>query len=68
MKKIRLFSVLAVITKSAYNENKAVYTAALVADGGQERKASKSDFVTDGPTDRRTDGPTKWLIESRVRD
>ena len=44
--------------------NKAVYTAALVADGGQERKASKSDFVTDRPTD----GPTKWLIESRVRD
>ena len=46
--------------------NKAVYTAALVADGGQERKASKSDFVTDRPTDRRTDGPTDRKVAYRV--
>ena len=43
-------------------KNKAVYTAALVADGGQGRKTSKKDFVTDGPTD----GPTDRKVAYRV--
>ena len=49
-------------------DNKAVYTAALVADGwaGAENLEKQ---LCDRPTDRRTDGRTeKWLIESRVRD
>ena len=53
-------------------QNKAVYTAALVADGwaGAENLEKglcdgHTDIRTYGPTDRRTE---KWLIESRVRD
>ena len=58
------------------NVNKAVYTAALVADGWAGAENSKKlicDERTDGRTDRWTDGPTdqrtkKWLIESHVLD
>ena len=53
------------------DENKAVYTAALVADGwaGAENLEKTVLWPTNGRTDRPTDGPTeKWLIESRVRD
>ena len=47
-------------------ENKATYTAALVADGcaGAEN-LNKWLWRKDGQTNRRT---KKWLIESRVRD
>ena len=53
-------------------KNKAVYTAALVADGWAGAENLKKQFC-DGPTDQPTDQPTdrrteKWLIESRVRD
>ena len=48
--------------------NKAVYTAALVADGwaGAENLEKKlcdrqTDRQTDKPTDRRTDGPKSGL-------
>ena len=39
-------------------ENKAVYTAALVADGWAGAENLENSFVTDGRTDGRTDGPT----------
>ena len=48
--------------------NKAVHTAALVADGwagAENLEKQLCDGPTDGRTDRRTE---KWLIESRVRD
>ena len=55
-------------TKSSDKGNKAVYTAALVADGWAGAENLEKQFC-DGPTDRPTDRPTeKWLIESRVRD
>ena len=54
---------------SKMKKNKAVYTAALVADGwagAENLEKQLCDGRTDGPTDRPTDGPTeKWLIESR---
>ena len=46
-------------------ENKAVYTAALVAVGWAGVENLKKWFVTDGQTDRRTDGPKSGLY-SRV--
>ena len=46
--------------------NKAVYTAALVADGGQGQKTSNNSFVTDGRTDRRTDGRTDGQTDGRT--
>ena len=56
----------------ALKGNKAVYTAALVADGwagAENLEKQLCDRPTDGPTDRRTDRRTeKWLIELRVRD
>ena len=45
-------------------ENKAVYTAALVADGWAGAENLKKELC-DGPTDRWTE---KLLLESRVRD
>ena len=48
--------------------NKAVYTAALVADGWAGAENLEKQFCdgpTDRPTDRRTDGP-KSGVKSRV--
>ena len=50
--------------------NKVILTAPKSRAGGQERNSEKSlDFVlvTDG-RDGRTDGPTRQVLESRVRD
>ena len=58
----------ATISRITTMRNKAVYTAALVADGWEGAENLKKQLC-DGWTDRRTDGRTqKWLIESRVRD
>ena len=55
-------------TKSVLVTNKAVHTAALVANGWAGAENLKKQLC-DGPTDRWMDRQTeKWLIEMRVRD
>ena len=52
-------------------KNKAVHTPLQLRTGGQERNSKKHshfETVTDGPADRQTNGPTKQVLESRVRD
>ena len=53
------------MAKYEENENKAVYTATLVADGwaGAENLEKQ---LCDQPTDRTTDGPTDQKVAYRV--
>ena len=48
-------------------QNKAGYTAIQSRTVGQERKPLVNQKC-DVPTDRRTDRPTRQVLESRVRD
>ena len=49
--------------ETRWESNKAVYTAALVAVGWAGVENLKKWFVTDGQTDRRTDGPKSGLYK-----
>ena len=49
------------------NRNKAVYTAALVADGWAGAENLKNNFVTDRPTDGRMDRRTEKCPRLKTR-